>query len=70
MLDDKTMDIQATFSNSADDTKVGGMWTVIEHNPGVSNDGDSLEHGAKANRMKRDEDKWKLFKNVPRTCFN
>ena len=55
------MDVQETFSNSADDTKMGGMRTMREDKARVPNDGDSLDHWAKADGKKFNEDKCKLF---------
>lgn len=64
------VDVQETFRNSAEDTKTGGLCPVVEDNPRVSNDGDSLEHWTQDNRKKCNEGECKLFKNVPRICFN
>ena len=52
------MDMQNTFYNSADNTRMGGICTVIRDYPRVSNDHDSLEHWAKANRKMCNEDTW------------
>lgn len=49
---------------------MGGTGTMIDDDARGSNDDDSLEHWAKANRKKCNEDKCKLFKNVPGICFH